>query len=320
MDPLCHTLFGAAVASTGLERKTRFGRATLIIGANLPDIDALSYAWGDTAALAFRRGLTHGIPALITLPLLLAALMHWIGRRARPRDGAREADFSWLWALASLSVTSHPMLDFLNVYGVRWLMPFDSTWFYGDVLYIADPWMWAVLALALMAARATRGREPRRVLARPACIGLSLALVYVIAMAGGELAARRMLRASPSLAEGSRFMVAPVAVDPFRRALVIDDGAQYRTGVVELLPSPRVALDERPISKGESAEARRAAESREGRIFLGWARFPFFEVERTPAETIVYIIDARYTLERQAVFGAIRLALPAAESNGHESR
>jgi membrane-bound metal-dependent hydrolase YbcI (DUF457 family) len=30
---------------------------------------------------------------------------------------------------------SHPALDFLNVYGVRWLMPFDATWFFGDVLY-----------------------------------------------------------------------------------------------------------------------------------------------------------------------------------------
>ncbi len=48
------------------------------------------------------------------------------------------------------------MLDFLNVYGVRWLMPFDATWFYGDILYIADPWMWAIMAGALLFARRKR--------------------------------------------------------------------------------------------------------------------------------------------------------------------
>ncbi len=50
MDPICHTMFGAALASTGLERKTRFGRATLILGANLPDVDVLSSAWGEAAS------------------------------------------------------------------------------------------------------------------------------------------------------------------------------------------------------------------------------------------------------------------------------
>jgi len=77
MDPICHTMVGAALGSTGLERKTRFGRATLILGANLPDVDVISYAWGETAAFEFRRGITHGILALSILPFLLAGAMIW---------------------------------------------------------------------------------------------------------------------------------------------------------------------------------------------------------------------------------------------------
>ena len=75
MDPVCHTLVGAVLGSTGLERKTRFGRVTLILGANLPDVDVISYGWGETVALGFRRGVTHGIPALLILPVLLAGAM-----------------------------------------------------------------------------------------------------------------------------------------------------------------------------------------------------------------------------------------------------
>ena len=314
MDPICHTMVGAALASTGLERKTRFGCATLILGANLPDVDVISYAWGETAALGFRRGITHGVLALIVLPFLLAgvmALVGWLSRRGRG-SAAVAADFKWLLALSAISVLSHPALDFLNVYGVRWLMPFDDTWFYGDILYIADPWMWAILAVALIAARWRRKRDVPRVFARPACVGLLAAFGYVIAMAAGESISRRVVEASLSGAEIPRLMVAPVPVDPFRRTVVIDGESAYRLGVVKLLPLPRFFLDERRIPKGEGAAARLAATTGTGRTFLRWARFPFFEIDDSKAKPAVYIIDARYTIDRNALFGSIRIPLSTA--------
>ena len=312
MDPICHTMFGAALASTGLERKTRFGRATLILGANLPDVDVISYAWGETAALGFRRGITHGVLALIVLPFLLAGAMMLMSRLFQRGPNAAAADFKWLLVLSAISVVSHPALDFLNVYGVRWLMPFDDTWFYGDVLYIADPWMWAILAVALIAARWRRSRTAPRVFLRPACVGLLAAFAYIIAMAAGESISRRVVEASFGDAAIPRLMIAPALVDPFRRAVVIDGGSDYRLGVVNLLPSPHFLLDERRIPKGEGAEARLAAATGTGRIFLRWARFPFFEIDDSNAEAAVYIIDARYTLDRNDLFGAVRIPLPTA--------
>jgi inner membrane protein len=61
MDPLAHTLFGATLAEAGLKKKTALAAGTLIIGANLPDIDAIAMLWGNDHALYFRRGWTHGI-------------------------------------------------------------------------------------------------------------------------------------------------------------------------------------------------------------------------------------------------------------------
>src|ERR1041385_7012957 len=80
MDNITHTLVGLALADSGLKRRSRLGTAALLIGANLPDIDALVYFFGrgGASALAFRRGWTHGVLAMVVLPVALTAgLLGW---------------------------------------------------------------------------------------------------------------------------------------------------------------------------------------------------------------------------------------------------
>jgi len=167
MDNLTHTLVGAALAETGLKKHTRLATATLLVAANAPDVDIVSYAWGEPVALGFRRGWTHGVLAMLLLPLLVTAVMltwEWAvgGGRGRPetvgggqgRSGAVRPKA--LLALAALGVATHPLLDSLNTYGMRWLMPFDGRWFYGDALFIIDPWLWLLLGGAVFAARSRR--------------------------------------------------------------------------------------------------------------------------------------------------------------------
>jgi inner membrane protein len=146
VDPLTHTLVGANLASTRLGQSTRYGAAALLIGANLPDIDVLAYFWGEDVAIGFRRGWTHGIAALILLPFLLTALlMLWHRVGSRRRAAATPLRPGWLLLASAIAVLTHPFLDWLNNYGMRWLMPFDGTWFYGDSVFIMDPWLWLIL-------------------------------------------------------------------------------------------------------------------------------------------------------------------------------
>lgn len=153
MDNLAHTLAGAAMAQAGLKRLSPLAASTLVIGANLPDLDAFATAWGGDMALCLRRGWTHGVLAMAVLPLGLAALMLLVDRLRRARaPGADPARFVPLAALAYLSTWSHPALDWLNTYGVRLLMPFSGRWFYGDALFIIDPWLWLLFGAGVVVA------------------------------------------------------------------------------------------------------------------------------------------------------------------------
>lgn len=134
---------------------------TLVVAANAPDIDVLAFVHGPYFALEFRRGITHGWPAAIVLSAVVAAVVlcwdRWVRRRWQP--AVEPARAGPVLGLATLGVFSHPALDWTNTYGVRWGMPFQSDWSYGDVLFIIDPWIWLVLGGALfLSARPTRGR------------------------------------------------------------------------------------------------------------------------------------------------------------------
>jgi inner membrane protein len=147
MDPIAHTFTGAALAAAGLRRMTPLAGAILVIGANVPDVDVFVGFAGDYLSIALRRGWTHGVLALALWPFVLTALLLAWDRfvRLRRDPTAAPARAGPLLALAAIAVVSHPTLDWLNNYGLRWLMPFSGQWFYGDALFVIDPWFWLLM-------------------------------------------------------------------------------------------------------------------------------------------------------------------------------
>lgn len=143
MDNLTHSLVGAVLGQAGLKRTTGLAMPALIIGANLPDVDAACFFWlKGTEHLAFRRGITHGPPALVLLPLVLAGILwgwdRWQTKRGTRPEARLPVRFGGFYAMAFIGCLSHPFFDWLNVYGIRLLEPFSSQWFYGDTLFIID--------------------------------------------------------------------------------------------------------------------------------------------------------------------------------------
>ncbi len=153
MDPLAHTLVGASLAATRLRDSTTLAVPALVLGANAPDIDAVTMFIDRDLSLWFRRGWTHGVLAMVVLPIALTLMLLFVDRVASRIRGKRPtARAGPLLGLSTLAVVSHPLLDWLNTYGVRFLMPFDGTWFYGDALFIIDPWIWLVLGTSTVLA------------------------------------------------------------------------------------------------------------------------------------------------------------------------
>ncbi len=266
MDNICHTLVGAALAEAGLRRRTRFGTATLLVGA----------------------------------------------RDARPIRGGQVA------LLATVSILTHPLLDFMNTYGMRWWMPFVNRWYYADALFIVDPWIWVVLVAGIVLTGQGKGKggtrkgpSVRRRLT-PASVALLVVAVYAVVMLGASQIARRAI-VRELAAQGRaplRVMVSPVPLNPLRRLVVIEEPDRYRFGTVNWLRRPAFAVEPYEVAKNATApEALVARQSAEGRAFLSWARFPFFVVEASRSHPVVHIVDARYTLDPDAGFGAVAVHL-----------
>jgi len=285
VDNLCHTLVGAALGEAGLKRRTGFGGGTLMIASNLPDVDVFVFATS-VPSVAFRRGWTHGVLADVLLPLLFTGIVMLIARWRRRHDIQPRQ----ILLLAYVGVILHVLMDLLNNYGVRLLMPFSQHWFYGDVLFIVDPWLWIILAAGIWFAR-------RRRSVRPARGSLLLAAGYVLAMLVSARLARAEIIERWQQVEGrppQALMVGPVPITPLRRQIIIDAGDRYETGMFTWQPRD-VRFDPTDVRKNDADS--RVAIVRTApniRAFLVWSRFPFWTLEPWDRGTRVTVGDMRF--------------------------
>ena len=275
-----------ALSRAGLNKRTALATSTLAIANNLPDIDVGVFATS-TLAMSFRRGWTHGVLAQATLPIVLTGAMLLYDRYRQKASPGDRVNAGQILLLSYIGVLLHVFMDFTNSYGVRLLMPFSDRWFYGDALYIVDPWLYLVLGVGWLLAK----RNPRA-----ARIGVALAAIYVVAMLASNLIARREV-ANGIVRAGrpaeTRFMVTPVVVNPFRREVVIDFGDRYEKGNLWFDPMPHFRPAGFGIDKGfELPEVQQALQSPLARSYLRWSRFPFIQVN--PADGSVLINDYRY--------------------------
>ncbi|MGB5078414.1 MAG: metal-dependent hydrolase [Sphingorhabdus sp.] len=145
MDNITHSLVGALAGQMGLKCKSGLAMPTLILAANIPDVDAVAVLMGDNTHLAIRRGLTHGPLAMLVLPLVLWAAMisfdAWQLRRGKRPEQRLPLHKGWLLAMAYIGCATHPAFDWLNSYGIRLLEPFSNEWFAGDSIFIIDIWI-----------------------------------------------------------------------------------------------------------------------------------------------------------------------------------
>jgi inner membrane protein len=230
--------------------------------------------------------------AQLALPVALTAVMVIVGRSTPARAGAPALRPGWLLLLSYAGIYSHVFLDFLNNYGIRLLTPFEWRWFYGDTLFIMDPWLWLTLGLGVWASRRLASPRPARAALALAVLYIGVMLVSANAARAAALEAWRMERG----ADPSALMVGPSPVTPFTRQIIVDAGDHYETGRLTFLPT-EVAFDATPVVKNDRRDEVLAARQTPAfQYFLVWSRFPFFQLDDDAQGTRVSVGDMRFTL------------------------
>ena len=256
MDNLTHSLVGVALAEVALRdgapaSARRVFLAAGVIASNLPDIDLVytGIAPEPLGYLMHHRGHTHTVAGLVAQGLVLAAIACIPALRRSIRDGVARR----FAALVAIALCGHLVLDSWNVYGVHPFHPFDSRWFYGDAVFIFEPWIWLVLGIAAASNARSRGFR----IALPSLVGvlavglgvvgvLPVMALVALAIAGalfawslrGAAAPRRsaVALAAAAAVVASLFGLSAVAEQRARRAL----GDSGRS-VVDVIVNPNPA-------------------------------------------------------------------------------
>src|SRR5215203_3580091 len=147
MDNLTHSLVGLTAAKAGLEKLSPGATTLCVLAANAPDADIVVLAFGDRwTLLHHHRGITHAIAGVVFLAIVLPLIFYGVDLfLARLRKQTPATNLKGLLVASFIASATHPLLDWTNNYGIRFLLPWSQKWSYGDLVFIVDPYLWLIL-------------------------------------------------------------------------------------------------------------------------------------------------------------------------------
>jgi len=280
-----HTLVGFAIGRTGLDRWSPYAVWTAVVASNLPDIDIVTQAFGTANYLDFHRGITHSFVGAPILALLLAAVVYKVSAR-RNRNASHFRKLFWIGLIA---ISTHLALDWANTYGVRPFLPFEGSWYYGDTLFIIDPFLDSILLVGVILGSRHAGKHKKA-----AILTFALGFAYLIGMLTLRQIATGQLGTYLGQRRGiTKLAVAPQFMQPFRWTGLIETPADVSSLAINLLTGS-ISQQDRMPKEVDSPVTRAAQATRTGAIFLNFARFPVTRVTTTAEGYRVYLIDFRF--------------------------
>jgi len=311
-EPITHFLTGACIGRAGFNRRTAYATLAATLAAEAADVDVVWLLRGPVEQLQHHRGITH---TLVAAPVVAAVVTGFIWgmdrwffkRRARLRaqkqenilrtlDGGerlpqplRSASVHWGWVYAATWVASlsHLLLDWTNNYGLRPFFPFNARWYSGDLVFIAEPVLWGIFALALL---------------MPALLGLAdeemgarktvhrgqgwaiFALAAMVAFWGWRWVEHErglIMMNQTQVASGhvQRVALEPYPINPTRWHAILETATTYQvaevnthTGTIESDPQRDILFKPQ-----ETAAVRAAKQTELGRVYMDWGRWAMVE-------------------------------------------
>ena len=298
MDPITHFLTGACIGRAGLNRKTAYATLAAVLAAEAADMDILWSLRGPVEELKHHRGITH---TFIGAPVVAGAVVgaiwlldRWVqARRRRKLAAAKPVDpgapgqklpqpvqWGWLYATALIAALSHLLLDWTNNYGLRPFFPFNPRWYEGSFVFIAEPVIWGLLALALIVPSLLGLADGEIGVRRTAFRGRGWAIFALTAMvvlwcwrwAEHAQALAIINNTEIATATVTRVAVEPYPINPFRWHAILETEEFYqtaeintRTGLIDT--DPEIDVIFKPTSTAATEAAKR---TRLGQAYLDW--------------------------------------------------
>jgi inner membrane protein len=258
-----HTFVGLAIARTGADKWAPYGGLTAVIASNLPDIDIVTAAAGTTTYIDYHRGFTHTLLGVPVLSLLFAVAMYSVSR-----------EFFRTFVVALIAMATHPALDYANTYGLRPFLPFQDTWYYGDVLFIIDPYIDLIFLLGILAGSSFRSQ--RKVMA---WISLALVIAYIGARVElHSMAASHMAEFAQQTPAAEQWAVFPTILNPMLWTGIIQTKTEVMTRRLNARSGIQGGVDR--LSRGPSSGiVESAAKTKSADVLLRFSRFPVARVE-----------------------------------------
>jgi inner membrane protein len=317
MDPITHTLTGYCLSQAGFNRKTRNATVTLLVAANLPDIDAVSRLGGSLAYLEYHRGPTHSLVGITVLAALTAAVVYALRKDAPPGRNSPPLSAKWLFLGCWAATASHLLLDLTNSYGVRLFWPWSNRWYAADIESMVDPVLLALLIAALgfpallrLISEEVGARKSGMQQGAVVALGLMAAL-WGLRYVTHERALTALSSRTYHGEDAVEVAAFPTPANPF-----VWTGVAETQSAIEVLPVNAIngGLDtesELVFYKPKPSPALGAAlKTRTLKVFMSFARFPWAQVEPWGSGWRVTVRDLRYATpgsSRARMIARIRL-------------
>jgi inner membrane protein len=292
MEPVTHFLTGACIGRAGFNRRTAYATLAATLAAEAPDLDIVWSFVGPVAGLQHHRGITHTLIASPVVALAITGFV-WLIDRALIRyrstnlsSISERQPVNWLWVFLAAFVAdlSHLLLDWTNNYGLRPFFPFNPRWYSGDLVFIAEPIIWALLLAALIVP-ALLGLTDRELGARGtrfrgrswAIFALSGMVVLWCFRWAEHAHARNLVEAAQvTPTPATRIALEPYPVNPWRWHALLETNTTWQTAEVDTR-SGQVASDSRidSLFKPPYTPAIAAAKrTKLGQVYLDWSKWP----------------------------------------------
>jgi membrane-bound metal-dependent hydrolase YbcI (DUF457 family) len=302
MDAGTHALASMAIIRVLVPRAPLGAWIAIVVAGTIADVSVLSVVFGPSAYLDWRYTFTHSIVASAVAGAILSIAYLGVDHNVTGDRMSRVAFRSAIFIAAFL----HLAMDACQSHGIALFWPFSTQRIAADWLASIDPWIIAILAIALVLPELSRlvsdeigakSKGPRGRIG--AILGLIAVVLYVGVRAdlhAGVLAAVQARTYRGETARRCGAYAESVSLFTWRAIVETDHALQELT----IDATPGASFDPEggtTLFKPDPSSILEHAQNAEtARKFLGVASFPKASVEKTAGGYEVEIQDLKYSV------------------------